>query len=151
MKRKYVYVSYDKKSQEKLRKWCLDNGFDLSIKHSGEKQNPDDFNFHTTVLYSVNETDLKDGIIDVTRDNKVFITGMKHLGENLDVAVLLVMSPGLSSLRKMFEAKGLIDYWSAYLPHITVSYSTEIKDISSIALPDFTVEFDQLIIEDLEE
>lgn len=151
MKRKYVYVVYNQESQTKLRKWCSDNNFDLTFRHSGIKQNEKDFIFHTTILYSVNESDIKDDIIEISHSNKVHITGLKYLGENLDIPVFTVASPGLDSLRRIYELKGLIDFWGVYLPHISISYSKEVKDLGELTLPDFTLEFDQLIIEDLEE
>lgn len=151
MNRKYVHVTYNKETQERLREWCIKNNFNLTSRYYGEVQNIEDFIFHTTILYSLNETDLKDDIIEISKDNKVYATGIKYLGEDLNIPVLTVKSDALQALRELFELKGLIDFWPTYLPHISISYERQTRDLSNIKLPDFDLVFDQLIIEDLEE
>lgn len=58
-KRKYVAVIYNDESQKLLRDWCNDNGFDLSYTYSGNRQEDEEFDFHTTVFYTSNEVYLR--------------------------------------------------------------------------------------------
>jgi 2'-5' RNA ligase len=150
-KRKYVAVQYDKESQEKLRDWATKNGFDLSVKYNGEAQDPKEFDFHTTIFYSINEVNLRNKEQKL-KPTEVFITGIKFLGENKDIPVLGVdVSGGIKYLRQHFEDLGLKDQWPSYQPHISLSYAKEAKDITNIKLPDFRPKYDKLVIEDIEE
>lgn len=150
-KRKYVAVVYDDISQKKLRKWATDNGFDLTTKFDGEKQEPEDFDFHTTIFYSTNEANLRHGILKET-PTEVIITGIKFLGENKDIPVLsLSLSGGLKDIREHFEGLGLEDEWPTYKPHISLSYAKKQIDVSNIKIPDFRPKFDKIKIRDIEE
>jgi 2'-5' RNA ligase len=149
--RKYVAVQYDKESQDKLREWCLENGFDLSVKYGGEEQDPTEFDFHTTVFYSTNEVMLRNKISKLS-PTEVTITKIKFLGENKDVPVFEIeLTDGIKDLRGHFENLGLEDKWPSYEPHISLSYAKEQRDVSKIKLPDFKPKYDRLIIEDIKE
>lgn len=150
-KRKYVAVQYDKESQDKLRDWATNNGFDLSVKYNGDKQDPKEFDFHTTIFYSTNEINLKNKEQKV-KPTEVTITGIKFLGEDKDVPVLSVaVSGGIKDLRQQFEDLGLEDQWPSYLPHISLSYAKKQIDTSKMKLPDFKPKYDKLTIEDIED
>lgn len=150
-KRKYVAVQYDKESQDKLREWALKNGFDLSVKYSGEKQDPKEFDFHTTVFYSVNESNIRN-ISKRLPPTEVTITKIKFLGEEEDIPVFeIALTNGIKELREYFEDLGLEDKWPSYQPHISLSYAKEKRDVSDIKLPDFKPKYDKLIIEDIKE
>lgn len=150
-KRKYVAVQYDKESQDKLRDWATKNGFDLSVKYNGDKQDPKEFDFHTTIFYSTNEINLKNKEQKV-KPTEVTITGIKFLGEDKDVPVLSVaVSGGIKDLRQQFEDLGLEDQWPSYLPHISLSYAKKQIDTSKMKLPDFKPKYDKLTIEDIED
>jgi 2'-5' RNA ligase len=150
-KRKYVAVKYDKESQDKLRDWATKNGFDLSVKYNGDKQDPKEFDFHTTIFYSTNEVNLKNKEQKV-KPTEVTITGIKFLGEDKDVPVLSVaVSDGIKDLRQQFEDLGLEDQWPSYQPHISLSYAKKQIDTSKMKLPDFKPKYDKLTIEDIED
>lgn len=150
-KRKYISVQYDKESQNKLRDWAIKNGFNLSVKFNGTEQDPKEFDFHTTVFYSINESNLQNKKVKVA-PTEVTITKIKFLGENQDIPVLAIEpTNGIKELREYFESLGLEDQWPSYQPHISLSYAKEQKDVSDIILPDFKPKFDRLTIEDIED
>lgn len=149
--RKYVSIVYDEESQRRLRKWCQDNGFDLSVKYNGEEQSPEDFDFHTTIFYTTNEVILRNesSRLDPT---EVTITGIKFLGENEDIPVLTISSSGgILNLRRYYEGLGLEDQWPSYQPHISLSYAKKQVDVSGMKLPDFKPKFDRIVIKNIED
>ncbi len=150
-KRKYVSVQYDKESQEKLSDWALKNGFNLSINYNGDEQDPKEFDFHTTVFYSSNESNLKNKTTKLP-PTEVTISKIKFLGDNEDIPVFAIeLTDGIKELRQQYEELGLEDKWPNYQPHISLSYAKEKRDTSKIKLPDFKPKYDRLIIEDIEE
>jgi len=150
-KRKYVAVQYDKESQEKLRDWAILNNFNLGMTYGGEKQDPKEFDFHTTVFYSTNEVNLKNKISKI-KPTEVTISKIKFLGDDKDIPVFEIeLTDGIKELRDHFESLGLEDKWPSYEPHISISYAKEKIDASKIKLPDFKPKYDKLIIEDIKE
>lgn len=149
MKRKYIAVIYDEATQINLRKWCAENDFDLSISYSGNHKEPSDFEFHTTIIYSENAVD--NIINDVINVNKTYIDaiGFDLFGENADIPVLLVKSESLNAIRKCYENIGLVDYWPIFSPHISLTYAKNIN-VDKL-LPTFSLSYDKIVIEDLEE
>lgn len=151
MRRKYIAVTYRRKSQQKLREWAMANGFDLSVKYNDEKQDPTDFDFHTTIFYSTNEINLRNRVIP-KKPTEVTITGIKFLGTDNDVPVLTVSaSGGIKELRQYYEDLGLEDQWPSYQPHISLSYAKKQVDISDMKLPDFKPTYDRVEIKDIED
>lgn len=149
--RKYVAVQYDKESQDKLREWAIKNGFDLSVKYSGEKQDPKEFDFHTTVFYSTNEANIRNTTKKLP-PTEVTITKIKFLGDDKDIPVFeIALTDGIKELREYFEDLGLEDKWPSYEPHISLSYAKQKIDTSDIELPNFKPKYDRLIIEDIKE
>jgi 2'-5' RNA ligase len=147
--RKYVAIVYDDETQQKLRKWCEENGFDLTKSYSGDDQAPEDFEFHTTIFYSENESNIENSITSTSGD--VEATGFKLLGENNDIPVLRVRGGDLDILRRTFEHMGLKDKWPTYIPHISLSYVKKDYDLSGMKVPDFRMNFGELKIEDIDE
>jgi hypothetical protein len=149
--RKYVAVIYDDESQRKMREWCQANGFDLTKKYNGEDQSPEDFDFHTTVFYSVNEVIMRNETVRLD-PTEVTINGIKLLGENKDIPVLTIEpSGGIMNLRNYYEGLGLKDQWPDYIPHISLSYVRKDYDLTGLKLPDFTMTFGEVKIEDISE
>jgi 2'-5' RNA ligase len=148
MSRKYVAVVYDEETQSKLRNWCTENGFDLTKTYSGKDQAPEDFEFHTTVFYSENESGIKNSIKLASGD--VEATGFKLLGEDHDIPVLTVRGD-TRILRRTFENMGLKDKSPNYIPHISLSYVRKNYDLSGLKLPDFKMNFGELKIENINE
>ena len=150
-KRKYVAVIYDDESQKKLREWAETNGFDLSINYNDEKQDPKDFDFHTTIFYTTNEVRLRNESARLD-PIEVDITGIKFLGENEDIPVLTILPAGdIINLRNYYASLGLEDQWPNYQPHISVSYAKNQIDADKIKLPDFKPKFNKIVIRDIEE
>jgi len=148
-KRKYVAVMYDDESQEKLREWAEENGFDLSVNYDGSEQEPEDFDFHTTIFFTTNEVNLQNKEVNET-PTEVIISGIKFLGENEDIPVLsLSLSGGLKDIREHFERLGLEDQWPSYQPHISLSYAKNKMDTSKIKLPEFRPKFNKIVIRDI--
>jgi hypothetical protein len=148
--RKYVAVVYDQETQRKLREWCEKNGFDLTKKYNGEDQSSKDFDFHTTVFYSVNDVSMKNRVLPLSH-GEAFPQAFKLLGENKDIPVLVVSSSDLNDLRDFYENEGLEDRWPDYVPHISLSYARKDYDLTGLKLPDFRMRFGELKIEDISE
>jgi 2'-5' RNA ligase len=149
MSRKYVAVVYDDETQQKLRKWCEENGFDLTKSYSGNDQAADDFEFHTTIFYSENESNIENSFTPTS--GEVEATGFKLLGEDNDIPVLQVSGGDLAVLRRTFEHMGLKDKWPTYVPHVSLSYVKKDYDLSGMKVPDFRMNFGELKIEDIDE
>jgi len=145
--KKYVAVIYDDKTQKLLRKWCKENGFDLTKKYSGEDQKEEDFDFHTTIFFTSNELHLKNEEKNVS-PSKVTITGMEMLGLEKDIPVFKVESEAIMDIRKKYEDMGLEDVWDEYIPHISVSYDKKQRDLEALKLPVFDLYFDKIVIDD---
>jgi 2'-5' RNA ligase len=149
--RKYIVVEYDQNSQELLRNWAMTNGFDLSVKYNGEKQDPEDFDFHTTIFYSTNEVNMRNQAI-YQSPTEVIITGIKFLGENKDIPVLTISNfGGIMSLRQYYEDLGLEDQWPSYQPHISLSYAKQAVDTKNINLPTFRPKFNKIMVKNIED
>lgn len=150
-KRKYVAVIYDKESQDKLREWATENGFDLTKSYSGNQQDPKDFDFHTTIFFTTNEVNLRNKETK-KKPAEVTIQGIKFLGENEDIPVLkLELSGDIKKLREEFEGLGLEDQWPSYQPHISLSYAKEKRDVSKIKMPTFSPKYDTIVIRDIKD
>jgi len=149
--RKYVCVNYTKESQNRLREWAQNNGFDLSIGFNGADQDPTDFNFHTTIFYSTNDVYLRNQEMSES-ETEVFVTGFDMFGDNKDIPVLILSySGGLKDIREHFERLGLEDKYPRYRPHISLSYVRERKDVSKMELPDFRPKFDKIAIREIKD
>lgn len=151
-KRKYIAVQYDEMTQDNLRNWCYENGFDLSKGYGGEYQHPVDFDFHTTVFFTTSTHLIENGIFDI---GQVFAipTGMEYLGENKNIPVLKVFSFGIQELRNKFEKQYIMkDQWPQYKPHVSVSYNREnLPDINRVSLPKFQLSATEMKIDDAKE
>lgn len=147
-KEKYIAVEYDEKSQKKLREWALKNGFNLSVDYDDKPQDPKDFDFHTTVFYTVNKVLLRNSKRKI-EPQEVTITGIDFLGVDKNIPVLKVEYSGaIKELRQKYEKMGLKDAWDTYKPHISLSYAKEKIDTKNIKLPDFKPTFDHIIVKD---
>lgn len=147
---KFVAIIYDDATQKNLQRYCEQNGFDISKNYDGEEQSPDDFEFHTTVFYTITEHKLKNGIKTLDKPLEVTPTELEFLGEMFDVPVLKVESEDLLHIRRHYQLKyDMQDAWPDYKPHISLSYNREnLPDIERMPLPDFPLIFDKLKIAD---
>lgn len=143
--RKYVSVILSDKTQKRMRAWCQENGFDIS---SGFDGNPGEFNFHITIMCSMNETNFQNNqymLSDVVVEPKQ----LKYLGAREDIPVIEVSSPTLIFLNKMFQEFGMESSYPGYIPHVTVSY--KYSEIKGVKLPTFPLAFNQIAITDITE
>ncbi len=127
--KKYIEVQYDPVTQGYLREFCRDHGFDLSIRFNGTRQDPEDFDFHTTVWFTTSEHKLANG--SFACDVSASPTGFALFGEENNVLVMKVESEELAQLRDEYgEQYQMQDMWPDYQPHITVCYnwSGEVPD-----------------------
>lgn len=142
--RKYIEIVYDDVTQGYLREFCQENGFDLSIRYDKEKQDPEDFIFHTTVWFTSSEHAFENKSLSC--DIAVEATDFSLLGENQDILVLDIKSPELLKVRQDFGHKyQMIDQWPDYRPHITVCYKWN-QDLPSIELPKEPLRADRINI-----
>jgi len=146
---KYIAVIYDDATHENLRKYCSDNGFDLTVGYSGNSQDVTDFEFHTTIFYSTSEHKIENRIIPEP-PTTVEVIGVDYLGENNDVPVLKISSTELLEIRDYYISKyNMRDQWGGdYIPHISLSYNrTNLPNIEDIKLPNFPLVFNMRKIE----
>lgn len=150
--KKYISVIYDDATQENLRNYCIEHGFDLSKTYGDETQDITDFEFHTTIFYTITEHKLKNEISSY-ETSQVYPVKFELLGENKDIPVLIVESEILDNIRYKYETDyNMKDKWQDFKPHISLSYNREnIPDVEKLPLPDFELVFDKLKIEDLNE
>ena len=153
--RRYIAVVYDDETQDRLRSWAEDNGFDLSFKFDGSKQSPDQFDFHTTVFYSeTTHPELDYGFYDLDEyigehSGEARVVGFELLGQDNDIPVFKIESEQISKLRRYFEVNHhMEDKWPSFKPHVSVSYrrSPEYKVDN---LPDFPLTFQGFKIDEV--
>jgi hypothetical protein len=154
--KKYTCVVYDKKTQELLKNWCIENGFDISVNWKGEPK--ENFEFHTSIIYSKNEVELEDSRFDFSdwhpKHRTVTPIGFKYLTNTItgkdEIPVMLIKSEAIDSFY-LYETgvTGLIHSYDKLIPHITLSYVY--KDIKDLKLPDFDIVFDNYVIESLKD
>lgn len=143
--KKYVEAQYDEESQRMLRQWCQETGFDLTYKWSGRRIEPEQFDFHTTIMYSINDSDIETGAEKLTTRVEVYPVGFKVLDEY--IPTLIVESAGLDVLHNVYKFLGLQHSFSDYLPHISISYKRdENYDDKVFELPKFPIYFDKINI-----
>lgn len=152
-KRKYISIVYDSETQEKLKKYCEENGFDLKVDHNGDEQSPDDFEFHTTIFYSTTEHVLENTENYFQEEKSVTPKKFEMLGIENNIPVIIVSSDDIKSLREYYEKEyGMDDEWDEWNPHISLIYSKEnLPDIETIKLPDFSLKFKKLKIDDIKD
>lgn len=152
MVKKYVAVNYSIDTQDMLRMWCIQNGFDLSVSYSGEIRNPEKFDFHTTVYYTSNDVIDR----DYSYPNKIYkktrVVGFDLFGESKNVPVLLVeKTAGLHLIRSHYTNLGFQDEWPEWKPHISLSYAPVFPDLSNLILPKFELIYDAVQVETIED
>ena len=149
-KPKYVAITYTDETQERLRVWAEEQGFDLTYKFGGSRISPDQFEFHTTVMYSESEHVIPNVIIPQIPD-EVHVVGIDYFGEEKDIPVLKVDGDHLRRLRKGFEEMGMVDAWKGkWQPHISLSYARkDLPAMEFVDMPTFPLEYDEYKIEDV--
>lgn len=146
--RKYIEIVYSHETQINLRNWALDNGFDLTLSWGQEEREIEDFEFHTTVMYSRNESFLPNEV-RTTAPSEVKPIGFKLL-DGFPI-IELEFSGTLKRIFEHYVSMGLVHSYDDFIPHISISYSREDYNLKQYTLPNFPLIFDRLNVEDIEE
>lgn len=120
--RKYIEVQYNDATQKILRDFCERHGFDLGVRFDKTRQDPADFDFHTTVWYTTTEHQMNNvsQVVDVTAYPRNFTL----FGDNQDILVIELDSEDLHAMREEIGAEfEMQDMYPDYRPHITVCYA----------------------------
>lgn len=142
--KKYIAVNYDDETQKKMREFCDEHGFDISIKYDGEKQDPDKFIFHSTIWYTESEHGFNNG----TKERQIEATPKSFalFGENEDILVIEVESDELTKLHEHLKKRYSMEgKWPDYKPHVTICGGWE-NGLPS-TLPDFNLTGNEIVIE----
>jgi hypothetical protein len=146
---KYVAVQYDAATQRKLRAWAKENGFDLTAKYDGTKQDEEDFDFHTTIFFTTSKHDLPNHIKAIAPSGTAKVVDIMMLGVNNDIPVLKIESPMIARLRNHYaDVYDMKDAWPEYKPHVSVSYSKDLPDMKKVKLPTFELTFNEIKVDD---
>lgn len=148
--RRVVVLRASWETQEKMREWAQEQGFDLAWSYSGWPQHSHSFDFHVTIVASENEVRIPDEVrmidpITVEAD------GYEVLGQDRRVPCLkLSQHKTLTAIRDFFiEAFGVVPTFADYKPHISLSYKWDgepLVESSSPSLPPFPLVFDLLMV-----
>lgn len=150
--RRVVSLHADEATQEKLRTWAEDAGFDLGWNYDGWPIDPQWFRFHVTLIATKNEVEIEDrwqpiGPLTVSP------AGFAVLGADRRVPVLeLSNNDKLTAMRQFFiDAFGAEPTFDEYRPHISLSYKWDgAPDLSKLSPPSFPLTFDALVVAMLE-
>ena len=149
--RKYVSVIYDDSTQKDLRKWAISNNIDLTTKYSGVSQDVEDFEFHTTIYYSLNPIYMTNRVSKLL-SSKAFFEGFDFLGYENDIPVMKIENIGvISQIREFFSGYGIVEEWPSFNPHISLSYARQNINLDALTEPKFDLIFDRVVVEDIEE
>jgi hypothetical protein len=148
--RRIVMLRATWETQEALREWAKQYGFDLGWDYSGWPQASSWFDFHVTVVASANDVKIPDEVraIDPLTLNP---TGYEVLGVDRKVpALTLEPNATLAAIRDFFiKTYGITPTFADFKPHISLSYkwdgSPDIKT-SAPAFPSFPLVFDLLMV-----
>lgn len=146
--RKVVCLCADHDTQNMLRAFAIDAGFNIATDYDGNPRNADAFDFHVTLVASANEVGLADTqhmIKPVTAQ----AIGFDVLGVDRRVPVLkLAASDRLSAMRAHFvDTYGIEPTFAEYKPHVSLAYAWDGKPaLEDLALPERPLVFNQLKI-----
>jgi len=146
---KYVAVQYDEATQRKLRTWAKENGFDLTTKYDGTKQDEKDFDFHTTIFITTSTHNIPNHRKTIAPSGSAKVVDIMMLGVNNNIPVLKIESPAILRIRKHYaETYGMKDAWPEYKPHVSLSYSSDLPDMKKVKLPTFELTFNEIKVDD---
>lgn len=152
-KKKFVGLFFNDETNKLLRKWALDQGFDLASNFSGQKIPVDDFDFHTTIFFTTSRHSTTTGEF-IIPSFQLQIDHFELLGEdhNIPVAKINPDNSQLQLIRHRFVDIGYRDAWPDFKPHISLSYNYNgTPDIASLTVPDFPIVVSNLKVSDQKE
>lgn len=149
--RKYVSVIYDENTQTNLRKWTKSNNLDLTKKYNGEHRSSEEFEFHTTIYYSKNPIYMTNRVSQLFASES-FFDSFDLFGDEKDIPVIRLKNVGtISQIREFFSGYDMKEDWPVFAPHISLSYAKQKIDLKSLIKPNFSLIFDRVVVEDIEE
>lgn len=153
--RRVVVLRASWETQDKLREWAKEAGFDLAWSYSGWPQHSSNFDFHITLVASANQVRIPDEVRMVD-PLTVTVDGYGVLGVDRKVPVLKIeANPTLEAMRDFFiSAYGVVPTFDEFKPHISLSYKWDgAPDIvqSMPAMPSFPLVFDLLMVSTIDE
>ncbi|QIG66049.1 RNA 2',3'-cyclic phosphodiesterase/2'-5' RNA ligase [Ochrobactrum phage vB_OspM_OC] len=144
----FVCIRFTEETDEKLRNYCEQNGFDLTKSFSGTSQSAKNFKFHTTVFYS--EVGSKNFSTRKYNIEPFKVSPLKFalFGDSNDVPVLkLERNFRLTSLYNYYgDVFGLESDYPTFNPHVSLSYNyNQSKEfLLATKLPDFDIIVDRV-------
>lgn len=153
--RRVIVLRASWETQEKLREWAKEAGFDLAWSYSGWPQSSWSFDFHVTLVASANQVRIPDEV-RIVDPLTVEAVGYDVLGQDRKVPVLkLEPNKTLIAMREFFiTAYGVEPTFADFKPHISLSYKWDGEpDIvqSMPAMPAFPLVFDLLMVATIDE
>lgn len=134
-----------------LRLWAQQQGFNLNTDYDGNPRPSDSFDFHVTLVCSANEVAVPE-TQHVISPITLQATGYDVLGADRRVPVMkLAATPHLLVMREFFVATyGIEPTFADYKPHVSMSYAWGGEPaLDELALPDLALTFDQLRVKTL--
>lgn len=149
--RRVVMLEATWETQKALHEWAESLGFNLAWSHSGWPQRSRDFGFHVTVVATANPVS-----IPVTWRSieplTLVPTGFEVLGDDTPT-LRLEAHNDLEAMRAFFvETFGAQPTYPDFKPHVSLSYRwSGSPSLEGLPLPPFPLDFDALIVAELEE
>lgn len=150
-RKKFVGLFFTLESQNALREWAIANGFDLTATFGGGTQAAEDFDFHTTIFFTVTEHDTKTGDFKIDKPFDLKFKSYELLGLEKNIPVIKIDTDNdeLQRIRQMFVDMGYKDAWPDYKPHISLSYKYDgTPDLVKMTLPNIQVSANMIRIKD---
>lgn len=147
---KVVMLFASKETQRALSAWCNGAGFDRSKTHGGTPINPDDFDFHATIIATTNAVTMPTGEHQIP-GAALLANGFEVLGKDGNTPVLLLSADGfLADLRRHYVNTYRAEpTFSEFKPHVSLSYSWDgAPAIDGMAVPDFPLVFDRIVVDE---
>ena len=146
--RQYASVVYDDNTQKLLRDWTRSYGIEQTVTYGGRRIDPSEWVFHTTIVYSITDTNIPNGVWKLDAPMSAAVCGIDMYGHNKNVPVLLVDVVGdICHVRDIFIKLGMVDEWPIFSPHVSITYNRVVSPPTTI--PDFNLIFDKIRIEAL--
>ncbi len=150
--RKVVVLVAAAETQDLLRRWCEDNGFNLAASFGGAPRPAEEFEFHLTLFATVGESTLPNQTMAI--DNAYAVpAGFAAFGERGTTPVLLVDDPDadLDILRADWLAAADAEpTYSDFRPHVSLSYAWNGEPaLNDLVPPDAVLVFDRLEVRTL--
>lgn len=144
--RKYVCVEFNELTNERLLDFCRYNNIEVK----SHPDYPDDFDFHVTIIFSENESNLPNVEFRL-QPFTLYPEKLDAFGEDGSCLVLRILkTKPLMDLRCTIERSGLTDKWPEYSPHCTLTYGFDDKSrLNKIMLPTFPLTVTKMKIKDI--